>query len=118
MKVFLIAGARPNFMKIAPIWKEIKKHPAEFEALIVHTGQHYDYEMSKSFFEQLVLPEPDFYLGVGSASQAVQTAKIMVELEKIAIENRPDLIVLESEKFSHAFSSNSLKFQHLPLSHY
>ncbi|MBU0566638.1 UDP-N-acetylglucosamine 2-epimerase (non-hydrolyzing) [bacterium] len=94
MKVFLVAGARPNFMKIAPIWEEMKRYPDEIEPLIIHTGQHYDDVMSKVFFEDLSLPEPDIYLGVGSGSHAVQTAKIMIEFEKVLLEEQPDLIMV------------------------
>ena len=75
MKIVLVAGARPNFMKIAPIIRAIDKHNASvkgnvFEPILVHTGQHYDHEMSKIFFEDLELPEPDIYLGVGSGMHA------------------------------------------------
>ncbi len=94
MKVILVAGARPNFMKIAPIWEEMKKYPDNFQPIIVHTGQHYDYEMSRIFFENLNLSQPDIYLGVGSASHAVQTAKIMVKFEKVLLRERPNLILV------------------------
>ena len=76
-KIILVAGARPNFMKIAPIMKEMKKYPDRFQPIFVHTGQHYDNNMSEIFLHDLGLPEPDIYLGVGSASHAVQTAKVM-----------------------------------------
>ena len=93
MKIINVVGARPNFMKISPIVDEMKKHP-EIQSLLVHTGQHYDREMSKLFFDDLKLPPPDIYLGVGSASHAEQTAKIMVEFEKVLLEQKPDLIVV------------------------
>ena len=70
MKVFLIAGARPNFMKIAPIYREALKHN-QVQCKIVHTGQHYDYEMSEAFFEDLELPRPDIFLNAGSGTHAV-----------------------------------------------
>ena len=82
MKVFLVAGARPNFMKIAPVYRTSKKHPG-VDCRIVHTGQHYDREMSQAFFEDLELPLPDFHLDAGSGTHAVQTAKIMTAFEKI-----------------------------------
>ncbi len=94
MKVFLVAGARPNFMKIAPIYEELRKYPDRFEPFIIHTGQHYDDEMSKVFFEDLKLPEPDIYLEIGSASHAVQTAKIMIEFEKAILKENPGLVVV------------------------
>lgn len=92
-KVILVVGARPNFMKIAPIWKEMKKFRKKFQLIILHTGQHYDKNMSDLFFRDLELPKPDIYLGVGSGSQAVQTAKIMIELEKVLVKEKPDLII-------------------------
>jgi hypothetical protein len=88
MKVLLIAGARPNFMKIVPIYREALKHN-QVQCKIVHTGQHYDYEMSEAFFEDLELPKPDFFLSAGSGSHAVQTAKIMVAFEELCQNQRP-----------------------------
>ena len=93
MKIFLVVGTRPNFMKLAPLWRELKKN-GEFEPYVVHTGQHYDYEMSKVFFEDLELPEPDFYLGVGSDSHARQTANMMVKLEELFLKEKPDLVAV------------------------
>jgi len=93
-KVILICGARPNFMKIAPVWKELKEYPNKFIPIILHTGQHYDRNMSDFFFRDLGLPEPDIYLGVGSASHAVQTAKIMIEFEKFLSDDKSDLIIV------------------------
>ena len=82
MKIINVVGARPNFMKIAPIQREMAKHNSLIPFL-VHTGQHYDDKMSKFFFEDLELPQPDAYLGVGSGSHAEQTARIMIEFEKV-----------------------------------
>ncbi len=94
LNTFLIVGARPNFMKIAPIFKEMKKYPEDFNPIIVHTGQHYDKKMSKIFFDDLELPKPDIYLGVGSNSHAGQTADIMVKFEGELLNHKPDLIIL------------------------
>jgi len=93
MKVLLIAGARPNFMKIAPIYREALKHN-QVQCKIVHTGQHYDYDMSEAFFEDLELPKPDFFLNAGSGSHAVQTARIMVAFEELCQKEKPDLIIV------------------------
>ena len=82
LKIFLVAGARPNFMKVAPIYRESLKH-ARLVCKLVHTGQHYDYEMSQAFFEDLEIPKPDFFLNAGSGSHAVQTARIMVAFEEL-----------------------------------
>ena len=92
MKVLLVAGARPNFMKVAPILKELARQG--HEAVLVHTGQHYDAQMSAAFFRDLELPEPDHYLGVGSASHAVQTARVMEAFEPVLLEERPDWVVV------------------------
>ena len=81
MIIVNIVGARPNFMKIAPLMAEYQQH-ADIKPLLVHTGQHYDEKMSKLFFEDLNLPEPDEYLGVGSGTHTEQTAKIMLAFEK------------------------------------
>lgn len=93
-KVLLIAGARPNFMKVAPIYAEMKRRPDEFEPKIVHTGQHYDASMSDAFFDDLGMPKPDIHLGVGSASHAVQTAKIMTAFEPVVLEEKPDWVLV------------------------
>ncbi len=94
LKILNVVGARPNFMKVAPIYKAMKRQKDDFLPLIVHTGQHYDFSMSDSFFEDLEIPQPDFYLNVGSASHAVQTAKIMIEFEPVLIEQRPDWVIV------------------------
>jgi len=92
--IISVVGARPNFMKIAPFMEEIAKYPEDFRVKLVDTGQHYDYEMSKIFFEDLSLPPPDYYLGVGSGSHAEQTAKIMLEFERVLKKENPDLVVV------------------------
>ena len=93
MKTLLIAGARPNFMKIAPVYRASVKYE-QVECKIVHTGQHYDYEMSQAFFEDLEIPKPHYFLDAGSGSHAVQTAKIMVAFEEICNQEKPDLIIV------------------------
>ncbi|HEC93015.1 MAG TPA: UDP-N-acetylglucosamine 2-epimerase (non-hydrolyzing) [Candidatus Atribacteria bacterium] len=90
--IFLVAGARPNFMKIAPICRELKRQNLPFK--IIHTGQHYDYNMSEAFFKDLEIPEPDYYLGAGSGTHAQQTAKIMIEFEKVCLEKKPDIVIV------------------------
>jgi UDP-N-acetylglucosamine 2-epimerase (non-hydrolysing) len=93
-KIHLIAGARPNFMKIAPIIRELQKRPETFDYRLVHTGQHYDKDMSDVFFEQLEIPQPDFHLEVGSGSHAQQTANIMLRYEKVCLEDPPQLVLV------------------------
>jgi len=94
LKILLIAGARPNFMKVAPIYAEMKRRTAEFLPMIVHTGQHYDAAMSDSFFDDLGMPKPDVHLGVGSGSHAVQTAKIMSEFEPVVLREKPHWVLV------------------------
>ncbi|MBN8547172.1 MAG: UDP-N-acetylglucosamine 2-epimerase (non-hydrolyzing) [Ignavibacteria bacterium] len=96
-KILLVVGARPNFMKVAPVYKEFKKHPEKIDVRLCHTGQHYDVKMSDVFFRQLGIPEPDFYLGVGSGSHAVQTANIMIEFEKVCLEMEPDVVLVAGD---------------------
>jgi UDP-N-acetylglucosamine 2-epimerase (non-hydrolysing) len=94
LKVLNIVGARPNFMKIAPIVREMKRRENDFQPLIVHTGQHYDAAMSDSFFVDLGIPKPDFHLEIGSHSHAVQTAKIMIAFEPIVLAEKPDWVLV------------------------
>lgn len=91
--IHLIAAARPNFMKIAPLYHALKKQ-AWAKPVIVHTGQHYDLNMSDAFFKDLGLPDPDFHLGIGSGTHAEQTGKVMMHYEKLLIEQKPDLVVV------------------------
>ncbi|MBE0426199.1 MAG: UDP-N-acetylglucosamine 2-epimerase (non-hydrolyzing) [Nitrospirae bacterium] len=101
LKWILVAGARPNFMKIAPLIKEIERYNTskkvteqKITPLLVHTGQHYDKGLSKVFFDELNIPKPDVNLGVGSGSHGEQTGKIMISFEKVAIEHKPDLVIV------------------------
>ncbi len=93
MLIHLIAAARPNFMKIAPLFHALKKE-SWAEPIIVHTGQHYDLNMSDVFFQDLQLPEPDLHLGVGSGTHAEQTGQVMIAYEKILLESRPDMVIV------------------------
>ena len=93
MKILNVVGARPNFMKIAPLMEEYKHHP-DIEPLLVHTGQHYDEKMSDLFFRQLGIPEPDINLEIGSASHAVQTAEIMKAFEPVVLRHEPDAVLV------------------------
>jgi UDP-N-acetylglucosamine 2-epimerase (non-hydrolysing) len=94
LKLIIIAGARPNFMKIAPIVAAGKRRSAEFQMTVVHTGQHYDAAMSDAFFRDLELPPPDVYLGVGSGSHAVQTAAVIQAFEPVVLKEKPDWVVV------------------------
>ena len=93
MLIHLICAARPNFMKIAPLYHALKKEDWAVP-FIVHTGQHYDLNMSDAFFHDLSLPKPDFHLGIGSGTHAEQTGNVMIAYEKVLIEQHPDLIIV------------------------
>lgn len=101
MKLILVAGARPNFMKIAPIMHALEGN-TKIHPMLVHTGQHYDIKMSEQFFEDLRIPKPDYNLEVGSASQAVQTARIMERFEKVCIDESPDAVLVVGDVTSTA----------------
>lgn len=92
MRVLVVAGARPNFMKVAPLLRALSE--AGHEAILVHTGQHYDTRMSDAFFRDLQLPEPTYHLGVGSGSHAVQTARVMEAVEPVLLSERADWLVV------------------------
>ncbi len=94
MKIISVVGARPNFMKIAPLCRAFAAYGDRVQHLLVHTGQHYDAAMSQVFFDELELPAPDRYLGVGSGTHAEQTARVMVEFEKVLVEEKPDLVIV------------------------
>lgn len=94
LKVLNVVGARPNFMKVAPIVDAMRRRSDDFLPLIVHTGQHYDAQMSDAFFNDLGIPKPDVYLGVGSGSHAVQTAAVMQQFEPVVLEHRPDWVLV------------------------
>jgi UDP-N-acetylglucosamine 2-epimerase (non-hydrolysing) len=94
-KIVLVSGARPNFIKIAPLMRVMQgPEAAGLHAVLVHTGQHYDYEMSQAFFDDLEIRQPDYFLGVGPGSHAVQTARIMTAFEEVCLEERPDLVAV------------------------
>jgi UDP-N-acetylglucosamine 2-epimerase (non-hydrolysing) len=97
MKFIVVAGARPNFMKVAPIMEALRLSQdnwADLSTLLVHTGQHYDQDMSESFFRDLRIPKPDINLGVGSGSHAEQTARIMIAFERVCIDHQPDWVTV------------------------
>ena len=134
MEMILVAGARPNFMKIAPIVRALRMHRdqrseirgpsdpqitqiAQIEYKIVHTGQHYDYEMSQTFFEELEIPEPDYFLESGSGSHAEQTAKVMVVFEKVCEEENPDVVVVVGDVNSTLACSVTAKKLNIKVAH-
>jgi UDP-N-acetylglucosamine 2-epimerase (non-hydrolysing) len=93
LKIVSVVGARPNFMKIAPILRELRKYPS-CQSVLVHTGQHYNANMSDVFFKDLQIPEPDIFLNVGSGSHAKQTADVMTGFEQVLEKEKPDLVIV------------------------
>jgi UDP-N-acetylglucosamine 2-epimerase (non-hydrolysing) len=117
LDVFVVAGARPNFMKVAPVLNAMKRRLRSFTPVFVHTGQHYDDKMSKSFLRDLGLPDPDVYLGVGSASHAVQTSRIMIAFEKAVVERKCGLAAVVGDVNSTLACALVAAKQHIPVAH-
>ncbi|MBD3233091.1 MAG: UDP-N-acetylglucosamine 2-epimerase (non-hydrolyzing) [candidate division Zixibacteria bacterium] len=104
-------------MKIAPLWREQKKYSNDFESILLHTGQHYDYQMSQRIFGDLDLPKPDIYLNVGSGSHAEQTAKVMIPFEKCLKELEPDLVLVVGDVNSTLACAVVASKMHIPVAH-
>ncbi len=115
VKILTVVGARPNFMKAAPLVHCLRERG--HEAVLIHTGQHYDANMSKVFFDDLGMPEPDEYLGVGSGSHAEQTSRVMVEMEKVYLDRRPDMVVVVGDVNSTVACSLTASKLWIPVSH-
>src|SRR5262245_36075056 len=116
MKIVNIVGARPNFMKIAPLIREMRKH-SDIIPLLVHTGQHYDLNMAGHFFEDLHIPPPDVSLEVGSGSHAYQTAEVMKRLEPVLEYERPDVVVVVGDVNSTFAAALTAAKLHIPVAH-
>lgn len=119
-KLILVCGARPNFMKIAPLVKAISrlnKKSRKFSHVLVHTGQHYDYMMSKIFFQELHIPKPHIYLGVGSASHAEQTGKIMIAFDRVLQKEKCDGVVVVGDVNSTIACALASAKRNIPVAH-
>jgi UDP-N-acetylglucosamine 2-epimerase (non-hydrolysing) len=114
--VHLVAAARPNFMKVAPLWHALKAAP-DFAPVLVHSGQHYDVNMSDAFFRDLRLPAPDHHLGIGSGSHAEQTGGVMIAYEKVALAQRPDWLVVAGDVNTTAACAMVAAKLQIPLVH-
>jgi UDP-N-acetylglucosamine 2-epimerase (non-hydrolysing) len=117
LKIITVVGARPNFIKLAPIIKAMNGYPDRIEHIIVHTGQHYAEELSKSFFDDLDIKEPSMYLGVGSGTHAEQTAYIMVEFEKVCLIEKPKLVIVFGDVNSTLACSITAKKLRIKVAH-
>lgn len=121
MKIISVVGARPNFMKIAPFIRAIEKHnqtgEPKVEHLLVHTGQHYDHQMSQAFFDDLNIPPADIHLGVGSGTHAEQVGNTMIAFEKVVMEEKPDWVVVVGDVNATLACSVTAKKQHVKCCH-
>ncbi len=115
--LYLVAGARPNFMKLAPMVRALAARPDAFRVRIVHTGQHYDREMSDVFFHELGIPRPDHHLGAGGGSHAQQTARVMEAFERLCVESRPDAVLVVGDVNSTLACSIVAKKLCIPVAH-
>ena len=116
MKVLAVVGARPNFVKIAPVLSAVRQYP-EVSSTLVHTGQHYDGNMSQAFFRELEIPEPDVNLGVGSGSAATQIAEVMLRLEPVLAAERPDVVLVVGDVNSTAAAAIVAAKAGVPVAH-
>ncbi|HJU99835.1 MAG TPA: UDP-N-acetylglucosamine 2-epimerase (non-hydrolyzing) [Burkholderiaceae bacterium] len=114
--IHLVAGARPNFMKIAPIVRALRAHP-RLRFKIIHTGQHYDHEMNQVFFDELGIPAPDLFMGAGGGSHAEQTARIMLAFEQLCQQTPPDAVLVVGDVNSTLACSIVAKKLHIPVAH-
>ena len=116
IKIITVVGARPNFIKVAPLFEEFKKHK-KINPILIHTGQHYDYEMSQAFFDGLKIPKPNYNLEIGSALHGKQTGKTIIELEKVYLKEKPDLIVVVGDVNSTLAGALVAAKLHMPIAH-
>ncbi len=115
--VIHVVGARPNYMKVAPLMREMSRHPEKWRQTLVHTGQHYDHQMSQVFFEDLGMPQPDVFLGVGSGSHAEQYARVLQAFEPVLQERRPDWVVVVGDVNSTLACALAAAQMHVPVAH-
>jgi len=116
-KILSVVGARPNFVKIAPVAKAFKKYKKEVKHLLCHTGQHFDERMSEVFFNDLKMPRPDFNLGISGGSHAEQTARIMLEMEKVLAVEKPDLVIVPGDVNSTLAAALVASKMGIPIAH-
>lgn len=115
--VLLVVGARPNFMKVAPVYRALERAAGDTRLVLVHTGQHYDAQMSDIFFGELGMPEPDVFLGVGSGRHAEQTARALTGIEGVIIDEQPDLVVVAGDVNSTLAGALAAVKLHVPVAH-
>jgi UDP-N-acetylglucosamine 2-epimerase (non-hydrolysing) len=116
-KIMSVVGTRPNFVKVAPVVRELRRLPDRFEHVLVHTGQHYDEEMSQVFIDELAIGDPDFFLGIGSGSHAQQIARVIERLEPVIVETAPDVLLVSGDVNSTLAAALAGKATGVPVGH-
>src|SRR4030042_314890 len=114
MRIISVVGARPQVIKCAPVSKELRKNNIE---ILIHTGQHYDYELSKVFFDQLGIPKPEYNLAIGSDTHAIQTGKMMIAVEEVLLKEKPHWVLVYGDTNSTLAGALAAGKIHIPVAH-
>jgi UDP-N-acetylglucosamine 2-epimerase (non-hydrolysing) len=117
VKLLYVVGTRPNFVKVAPVLHELRRRLSRAEHVLVHTGQHYDRELSDLFLEELQMPEPDHYLDVGSGAHGAQTGRALERIESVLLQERPDIVIVAGDVNSTLAAALAAAKLELPLAH-